>query len=460
MKKSLLLFCLLAFSAFSGCTPDENDAGTGIPPVCNIISPEDGTEFKWGDAIIIRGEAEDEDGIISDVLLEINGTAVENVKMIPFEYEVEEQYVSPGIMSIRLTVTDNSQLTASDEISVTVGDVPESPVCEIQSPEDGAEFEFEDEIRITGSGSDPDGEIAKTEITVNGKVVPEITAVPFDWTMNEEFKQEGAVELVLTVTDMDGLAATDTVRFTILGQFRTVTDSRDGKSYATVKIGEQEWFAENLAYLPVVNLPSDNSDSEPRYYVYGYDGEDVAAAKETENYKNLGVLYNWTAAGGDKELGIDEVSTLQGPCPDGWHVPSLTEWEILFQYVRDRIPEDEAATYWDGSLVYNVNGHLRSKEGWPIAPDDDFPQLAQSGFDTYGFCVKLSGQYLPTSPYFFYGAEDGGNSAIFWTPCYDDITYPDYPGGVSVCIANYRYEPSISQGSAIQRGYNVRCLKD
>ena len=100
----------------------------------------------------------------------------------------------------------------------------------------------------------------------------------------------------------------------------TFTDSRDGKVYKTVTIGEQVWLAENLAYLPsVIDPPTGSEDAghetDPYYYVYGYADIDVAAAKATENYQTYGVLYNWTAA--------------ITACPSGWHLPSDAEWKQL-----------------------------------------------------------------------------------------------------------------------------------
>ena len=101
----------------------------------------------------------------------------------------------------------------------------------------------------------------------------------------------------------------------------TVTDSRDGTVYQTVTIGEQVWMAENLAYLPSVNLVADGSEdaSGSYYYVNGYDGTDLTAAKTTANYTTHGVLYNWNAA--------------LTACPTGWHLPSDTEWTALTDYL-------------------------------------------------------------------------------------------------------------------------------
>ncbi len=89
-------------------------------------------------------------------------------------------------------------------------------------------------------------------------------------------------------------------------------DSRDGNLYSYKTIGTQVWMTENLAYLPSVVGPGTGSNSTAYYYVYGYDGTDVATAKATSNYTTYGVLYNWPAA--------------QSACPSGWHLPSDAEW--------------------------------------------------------------------------------------------------------------------------------------
>lgn len=94
---------------------------------------------------------------------------------------------------------------------------------------------------------------------------------------------------------------------------------KDGKYYGVVKIGEQVWMSENLAYLPSVSPSNQGSPTTPFYYVYGYQGTNVSAAKENANYQTYGVLYNWTAA--------------LNACPVGWHLPSDAEWTTLENYL-------------------------------------------------------------------------------------------------------------------------------
>jgi uncharacterized protein (TIGR02145 family) len=73
------------------------------------------------------------------------------------------------------------------------------------------------------------------------------------------------------------------------------TDPRDGKIYKTVKIGNQVWMAENLAYKTQKGSWAYNND-ENNAKIYGY-------------------LYEWEAA--------------NNACPPGWHLPTKAEWETL-----------------------------------------------------------------------------------------------------------------------------------
>jgi uncharacterized protein (TIGR02145 family) len=101
----------------------------------------------------------------------------------------------------------------------------------------------------------------------------------------------------------------------------TFTDTRDGNVYKIVNIGNQVWMAENLRYLPSVVGPAIGSVTEACYYVYGYEGTNVADAKGQANYIAYGVLYNWAAA--------------KAASPAGWHLPSDAEWTQLTEYLGD-----------------------------------------------------------------------------------------------------------------------------
>jgi uncharacterized protein (TIGR02145 family) len=118
-------------------------------------------------------------------------------------------------------------------------------------------------------------------------------------------------------------------------EFLKLTDTRDGQKYETVQIGNQCWMKENLKWLPDVNTLENNSSNSPRYYVYGYYGTSVSSAKSHFTYKEYGVLYNWPAA--------------HQACPDGWHLPSEHEWQILIDYLGGD---------------YVAGGKMKSSELW------------------------------------------------------------------------------------------------
>jgi uncharacterized protein (TIGR02145 family) len=168
----------------------------------------------------------------------------------------------------------------------------------------------------------------------------------------------------------------------------TYTDPRDSTVYNTVQIGNQCWFAENLMYLPNVTTVSDSSDIQPLYYVYGYNGTSVAAAKATSNYLNYGVLYNWTAA--------------SNSCPTGWHLPSDTEWSYLITYLGGETSagnklKETGTTHWSYSYpnVTNESGFT----GLPGGLKDD--NNVFSRIRDIGYWWSSTEQIMTPNTYFF-----------------------------------------------------------
>lgn len=179
------------------------------------------------------------------------------------------------------------------------------------------------------------------------------------------------------------------------GSFR---DSRDGKVYKTVKIGNQIWMAENL------NYEVDNG-----YGSWCY-------ANEYRNCKKYGRLYTYYAA--------------MNACPSGWHLPSESEWKVLFDYVG-------------GMQVANYE--LRSKDGW-----------GYKGEDRYKFNVLPAGSYNHIEGVMYMDGKDRWEFgylhqwAIFRTSS-EKINYY-FPGSYTNVVRD-EYVDS-------RAGTSVRCIRD
>jgi uncharacterized protein (TIGR02145 family) len=89
-------------------------------------------------------------------------------------------------------------------------------------------------------------------------------------------------------------------------------DSRDGKKYKTVCIGNQVWMAENLNYEPAGGLCYDEL---------------------AENCGIYGRMYTWNEVMNGSAASNSNPSGVRGICPTGWHVPSAAEWEQLFTFL-------------------------------------------------------------------------------------------------------------------------------
>ena len=94
-------------------------------------------------------------------------------------------------------------------------------------------------------------------------------------------------------------------------------DSRDGKYYNTIEIASQCWMAENLNYGQMINASGDQSDNGVvEKYCY--------SNNQSLCDNTYGALYQWREM---MQYSITEGA--QGVCPEGWHLPSETEWNAL-----------------------------------------------------------------------------------------------------------------------------------
>jgi len=208
--------------------------------------------------------------------------------------------------------------------------------------------------------------------------------------------------------------------------YDSMTDSRDGQIYKTVKIGDQIWMAENLNYADSVKTPS-------------LMGKNWCYANKAENCAVTGRLYTWTAAidsvklatdadnpqdcGSGKECTLPD--TVQGICPPGWHLPEKKEWDTLLTKVGGE------------ATALKV---LKSQTGW-------FRQ--GNGSDDVGFSALPAGDRIDNGNFF-----DIGKLAGFWSASETDYNYAKALnlGYCSNYAALGYYNKSF--------GFSVRCLKD
>jgi len=191
------------------------------------------------------------------------------------------------------------------------------------------------------------------------------------------------------------------------GNYGIFVDNRDGKSYKTVKIGNQVWMAENLNY-----------DAEIDGYFYEY---------HASNGITYGRLYNW--------------KTAKKVCPAGWHLPSDTEWKELEMYLgmsKSEVDNTRRGADVGGKLKEAGTAH------WTHWGRSNSGATNESGF------TALPGGYRHAFGTF----ANMGYMGCFWSSTEDNY------GNARFRKLTFGYE-NISRAWSNKRNcYSVRCIKD
>lgn len=209
----------------------------------------------------------------------------------------------------------------------------------------------------------------------------------------------------------------------------TFTDNRDGREYQWVRIGTQVWMAENLAWLPDVSPPSEGSSEQPLHYVFRFMGSSVESARKWDFYESFGVFYNWPAAMNGADSSNRVPSGVRGACPEGWHLPSDAEWEILVNFLGGQ---------------YAAGKPLKSVRGWNEFEDNPGKGSNESGFNAIAAGARHTSE----------GFYQLGFNAFFWSSTANDdfSAWYRYLGYFHNGV--YRYYCNKGYGFAI------RCVKD
>ena len=194
-----------------------------------------------------------------------------------------------------------------------------------------------------------------------------------------------------------------------------------GRTYKTVKIGTQEWMAENLDYKFQYNestLPigSSGTPTTPAAWYYNNSESDYGI---DGTYK-CGLLYNWYAA---KYLDDNKATLL----PSGWHIPTSGDWNKLITEVGDISTAGTKLKALDNS----VNG------SWPTG---------WNGTDDYGFNGIPSGDRYNSAYY------DINSSCTYWTNT-------EYDTNMMNLVA-LKYAEVLLMHDNKYHGFSLRLMKD
>lgn len=276
-------------------------------------------------------------------------------------------------------------INGADQSGVASATLPQE-IRVLVKDQKGAPFYGEKVIYTVTEGSVKDSygsALSKTTITgMNGESF-------ITWTLGATI---GTQTLTVSAFKEDGTTPLDGSPISVTATSKTTPDNVtdiDGNVYSVVKIGSQVWMAENLKVTHYPNndaipLVTDNAawinlgDNGDAYCYYNNNANGEAAI--------YGALYTWSAAMHGASAVNDGVSSVQGACPDGWHMPSKLDWSTLSDYIgsynQGGKMKEAGTAHWKtpNTGANNSSGFTALPGGTRVDGATDFWQLNERGY--------------------------------------------------------------------------------
>ena len=214
------------------------------------------------------------------------------------------------------------------------------------------------------------------------------------------------------------LGGLDNVKFYKKNSVRCIKGYEISKTYLqTIKIGNQIWTLKNLevsTYLNGEPIYRANTPEEWRGAANRKEGAWCYYNHDPKNGEIYGKLYNWYC-----------VNDERGLAPDGYHIPSDSEWSLLSEYLGG---ESIAGYKMKSTSGWNSNGNGDNSSGFNGVPG--------GLLDYYGYFFKFTG--------------DGG----WWSSSEDNA------GNAWSRSLNSNNSRVYRNRNYKDNGFSVRCLRD
>lgn len=439
---SIILFLVAIILSFffilnNGCKKEDEEEIINERPNIEIILVS--TEYTWGESIFIKVEGEDPDGNLKYAKLFIDDIKLFSSSSLPFTYSLETNNLTTSEQhKIRVYAMDEMDLEGYDYESFNLLSVePEVSISEIKNitdtsttcvinisygsePIESLRLNYGLHIKSSGELSYYHSKSIETSRDINTYEI-DVELVPnCKWYFQANIKMVGFEVIQSKIDSIKTL-------YYNKGE-GTFTDTRDGKQYRWVKIGNQTWMAENLAYIPEVGPP----DSDVGICVYDYWGTSTYEAKNTDAYKEFGCLYNYRF--------INQLA------PSGWHIPTSEEIHDEFLvYIENTTEKFARIIPLDESDAIKQYSNYCNNYSWI----NNYAEYV----NIFNFSAKPSGSALHWSNSVW------GSMGYHWQCGSTSFWYSDRHFGVTENSIFYNGDVKNDDGYSY-RFHAIRCIKD